>query len=121
MNVLITGANRGIGFGFVKHYLSQGCDVWATYRSDYGGLEAIENDRLHTMQWDIVEDKDDAFLQAMGVPAKLDLLINNAGIYGPKKKHGQSLDTVTAETMREVFDVDCIGVLKVTQLLVHSV
>jgi len=121
MNVLITGASRGIGLGFVRHYLSQGCHVWATYRSDYGGLEAIDDERLHTLQWDILDDKDDTFLQAMGVPAKLDLLINNAGIYGPQKAPGQSFDTVTAETMREVFDVDCIGALSVTQLLVDRV
>ncbi len=121
MNVLITGANRGIGFGFVTYYLAQGCNVWATYRSDIGSLAEINDDRLRTIPWDITDEKDASFLQAMGVPDQIDLLINNAGIYGPKKAHGQSFDTVTADTMTEVFDVDCLGALRVTQLLASRV
>ncbi|HED39006.1 MAG TPA: SDR family oxidoreductase [Chromatiales bacterium] len=121
MNVLITGANRGIGLGFVQHYLAQGCDVWATCRSDYGGLADIDSPRLHILQWDVISDKDERYLQAMAVPDRLDLLINNAGIYGPKKTHGQSFETVTAETMQVVFEVNCVGALKVSQLLASRV
>jgi len=121
MNILITGANRGIGLGFVQHYLMQGCDVWATYRSDLGGLAEISDRRLHTLQWDIADEKESSFLDAVGVPGELNLLINNAGIYGPKKGHGQSFKTVSAETMQEVFDVNCVGVLRVTQLLASRV
>jgi len=117
MNVLITGANRGIGLGFVNHYLAQGYRVWATYRSDQGLLKQIDNERLHCIQWDITEAISDARLQSMGVPDSIDLLINNAGIYGPKKTLGQSFDSVSAETMLEVFDVDCVGALRVSQVL----
>jgi len=117
MNVVITGANRGIGFGFVNHYLAQGYHVWATYRSDQGLLKQIENDRLHCIQWDITEAISEARLQSIGVPDSIDLLINNAGIYGPKESYGQSFDSVTAETMLEVFDVDCVGALRVSQAL----
>ncbi|MEY8717103.1 SDR family NAD(P)-dependent oxidoreductase [Francisella philomiragia] len=31
-NILITGANRGIGLGFVEHYLTKNCNVIATCR-----------------------------------------------------------------------------------------
>jgi NAD(P)-dependent dehydrogenase (short-subunit alcohol dehydrogenase family) len=117
MNVVITGANRGIGLGFVNHYLAQGYHVWATYRSDQGQLKQIDNDRLHCIQWDVTEATSDAQLQSIGVPDSIDLLINNAGIYGPKESHGQSFDSVTAETMLEVFDVDCVGALRVSQAL----
>ncbi len=121
MNILITGANRGIGLGFVRHYLVQGCDVWATYRTDMGSLADIDEQRLHTLQWDITDEKKCSFLDVAGVPEQLDLLINNAGIYGPKKAHGQSFETVSAATMNEVFDVDCVGVLRVSQLLASRV
>lgn len=121
MNILITGANRGIGLGFVRHYLAQGHDVWATYRSDLGGLADIDDEHLHPLPWEITDEKDDLFLQAMGVPEQLDLLINNAGIYGPQKGDGQSFETVTAATMNELFDVDCVGALRVSQLLASRV
>lgn len=116
MNVLVTGANRGIGLGFVRHYLDAGNVVWACYRHDTGGLQALRNSRLHLVQWDVREAGDAAFANAAGFPEHFDLLINNAGIYGPGGG-AQSLEKVSAETMHEVFDVDCIGALRVVQLL----
>lgn len=114
MNVLVTGANRGIGLGFATHYLQGGHEVWACYRKDPGGLTALVSPSLHTVRWDVTQDKDERFLSAAGIPAQLDLLINNAGIYGPE---AQSLENVTAWTMHEVFDVDCVGPVRVTQRL----
>ncbi len=121
MNVVITGANRGLGFGFVQHYLAQGCEVWACYRSGPDQLENIDADRLHPVQWDVREDKPASFATEAGFPDRIDLLINNAGIYGPKDGSGQALATVTAETMMEVFDVDCVGPLRVVQTLLPRV
>ncbi len=121
MNVVITGANRGLGFGFVEHYLAQGCEVWACYRSGPGQLESISSERLHSVQWDVREEKPRRFADEAGFPATIDLLINNAGIYGPKDGAGQALASVTAETMLEVFDVDCVGPLRVVQTLLPRI
>jgi len=116
MNILITGANRGIGLGFVRHYLSRGASVWACYRSDPGKLADMHARRLHTVQWDIGTDTG-----PLGeLPDSIDLLINNAGIYGPGKD-GQSLDNVTATAMHEVFNVDCVGPLRVVQRLKNRI
>ncbi len=112
MNILITGANRGIGAGFVRHYLAVGHDVWAGYRHSAGELSDMRSERLHLLQWDV--SMDDAPEGAL--PDHIDLLINNAGIYGPGKD-GQSLEEVTSAAMQEVFNVDCIGPLRVVQLL----
>ncbi len=112
MNVLITGANRGLGLGFVKHYLQQGDEVWACYRSDTGGLAGINSNRLRLLQWDICTP----FENDAGLPDTIDLLINNAGIYGPAKD-GQNLEKIMPEVMRQVFEVDCIGPLNVVQAL----
>jgi len=112
MNILVTGANRGIGLGFVRHYLQRGDEVWACYRMDAGALSELACERLHLLRWDIGEDQgpDDA------LPEQIDILINNAGIYGPDKQ-GQSLDQVTSAAMLEVFNVDCVGALRVVQRL----
>jgi len=109
MNVLITGANRGIGLGFVRHYLDQGHEVWAGYRSEPGGLKDLAGERLHPVRLDIMAD-----LPLRELPGRIDLLINNAGIYGP---HPQSLEAVTPEDMMQVFAVDCVGPLRVVQAL----
>jgi len=116
MNVVITGANRGLGAGFVRHYLHQGANVWACYRSSRGELSGIHAEKLHTLRWDVGSDE-----HPQGdLPDTIDLLINNAGIYGPGKD-GQSLNRVTGKAMLEVFNVDCVGPLRVVQLLADRV
>ena len=121
MNVVITGASRGLGFGFVQHYLDQGCDVWASYHSGPDQLASIDSKSLHTFPLDITEEKPASFFDGIGLPDRVDLLINNAGIYGPKKDAGQSLTSVTAEAMLTVFDVDCVGPLRVVQALLPRI
>lgn len=116
MNVLVTGANRGLGLGFVKFYLNKGDEVWACYRSDTGGLADLAGGKLHLLQWDVCAPlENDA-----GLPDAIGLVINNAGIYGPGKGR-QSLEEVTPEAMRKVFEVDCIGALNVVQSLKERV
>lgn len=118
MNVFITGAGRGIGLGFVVHYLSHGHTVYACYRNDSDELAALaeKHNDLNIVQWDVTLPATEHFLQSL--PAQIDIVINNAGIYGPKKD-GQSLKKITAEAMHEVFDIDSVAPLRVVQTL-HS-
>lgn len=117
MNIFITGANRGLGLGFVRHYLAQGMTVWACYRSNCNELERIKHSCLHYVQWDVRNESP----ERGGLPDDIDILINNAGIYGPKKKQGQTLESVTSEVMHDVFDVDCLGALRVSQKLLPNI
>ncbi|MCF6217891.1 MAG: SDR family oxidoreductase [Gammaproteobacteria bacterium] len=113
MNVLITGANRGIGLAFANYYLAQGAEVWACYRGDHSSLTALKTDKLHLLKWDVTEPSP----QQGSLPQALDILINNAGIYGPKKQAGQSLENITSQVMMDLFQVNCIGALQVTRTL----
>ena len=113
MNVLVTGANRGIGLAFTEYYLQQGDSVWACHRADTGGLASIDSPHLTCLQWDVADYPSPQTLAQL--PGKIDLLINNAGVYGPAKANGQSLDAITPEVMLQVFDIDCIGALRVVQ------
>lgn len=116
MNILITGAGRGIGLGFVVHYLSRDHTIYACYRSKSAELSALAEkyDQLELVQWDVTRPASENILASF--PKQLDLLINNAGIYGPIKD-GQSLQKITAEAMHEVFDVNCVAPLRVVQTL----
>ncbi|MDQ7002609.1 MAG: SDR family NAD(P)-dependent oxidoreductase [Ghiorsea sp.] len=58
MNIVITGANRGLGLGFVQHDLAEGHDVWTCYRSKLDGLAEIQSEKLHTVQLDVSQDFD---------------------------------------------------------------
>ncbi|MDX8381019.1 MAG: SDR family NAD(P)-dependent oxidoreductase, partial [Ghiorsea sp.] len=112
MNIVITGGNRGLGLGFVQHYLAQGDEVWACYRNHLDGLADIQNTKLHTVQLNVSQDFD---ARDKNFPESIGLLINNAGIYGPYGE--QDLDSITSAAMLDVFNVDCIGPLRVVQQL----
>ena len=111
-NILITGANRGIGFTFCQHYLNKGCNVWATHRENSGSLESVNNSRLHCLEWDVTTPADQTILDKL--PRQIDLLINNAGQYGPAN---QQLESITAELMSELFLVNSIAPLMVVKQL----
>lgn len=116
MNVLITGANRGLGLGFVHYYLGLKHQVWASYRSNPGALSKLQSENLHLIEWDVGKDDE----PAGELPDCINLLINNAGIYGPGKD-GQSLQNITSGAMMDVFNIDCVGPLRVVQKLAGAV
>ena len=77
--VLITGANRGLGLEFVRQYAADGWEVVATARQSSGELDEL-GVRVETLDM-----RDLAAVAAFGDRLDaLDLLIANAGTYGPK-------------------------------------
>ena len=78
-SVVVTGANRGIGLELVKQLLYSGYRVYATHRSEMGGLSDIQDDKLSIHQMD-VRDKDAIQVLVDSIDGVIDLLINNAGV-----------------------------------------
>jgi len=120
MNVVVTGASRGLGLGFVRHYLGAGHKVWGSFREAPAGLAAIGNPGLHAVRWDVRHRLSSRGFEDAAFPERVDLLINNAGIYGLPGEDDQSIERVTEASMQEVFDVDCVGPLRVVQQLLPS-
>jgi NAD(P)-dependent dehydrogenase (short-subunit alcohol dehydrogenase family) len=117
--VLITGANRSIGFETARQLLQKGYYVYLGSRKPENGQEAVNKlkaeglNNVETIQIDV---SDQSSVQAArheigkktGV---LDVLINNAGISGP---FPQSYNTDIA-AFKEVYDTNVFGVVMVTQ------
>lgn len=114
--VLITGANRGIGLGLTTAYLNMGASVVATYRSA-ASSEALlslceKYDNLRVRHLDITDYAAvSAFKNEFD---QLDLLINNAGYYGPK---GCTFGDTDVNEWRKVIEVNTIAPLKLIEAL----
>ena len=107
---LITGANRGIGLELTRQLLDSGYKVNATFRSNKGGLEEIDNGNLRIHQVDVRDKMQiSSLIQSLD---KIDLLINNAGVADGR---WQSISEIDMEHALEVLNVNSVSPVLVTQ------
>ncbi|EGZ25741.1 hypothetical protein PHYSODRAFT_555450 [Phytophthora sojae] len=114
--VLITGASRGIGLAFVKHYLKEGWNVIAAVRAVDKAKEQLKGLKVwNVVQVDVAEQKsiEDMARKLNGVC--IDLIINNAGTTGM-----HNLDETTPEDCVRQFQVNALGPLLVTRALLPN-
>tara|TARA_B100000959_G_scaffold126616_1_gene132967 strand:+ start:7699 stop:8391 length:693 start_codon:yes stop_codon:yes gene_type:complete len=119
--VLITGANRGIGLEFVKHYLNRGDQVIGTYRNITSSDELIQMDDVHdslqTLTLDVSSDKSLKNFPNQLNDITIDIFINNAGVFGPRNSVFNNVDEKTwISTLR----VNTIAPLLLTQLIIEN-
>lgn len=89
--VLITGANRGLGLEFVRSFAAEGWRVHACARNveKAKNIKALEGDVVcHKL--DVTNGLKVASLARSLAEEPLDLLINNAGIYGSRADFGET-------------------------------
>lgn len=117
--VCITGVSRGIGLGFARAYLSSEHQVFGTVR-DINGEAISRLKREHPQNFTPVEmDVSDRGSVRAGVQEirnhtdRLDLLINNAGV--AREPDEQSIDDISEEDVRDVFNVNVLGPLRCVQ------
>ena len=118
--ILITGANRGIGFELTRQFISAGARIFATCRhpkraDDLNQFAGKHADRVAVLQLDVNDESSiGAALNAVAAKADaLDLLINNAGIGGGD--HGRILGRLTAAEVSHVIATNAVAPLIVTQ------
>jgi len=89
---IITGANQGFGLEVAKKFALEGANLLLTAR-DYEKLldakkeiESISNSKVAILQANVtkVADNEKAAQKAIELFGKIDILIANAGVYGPK-------------------------------------
>ncbi len=103
MHIVITGANRGIGWALAERYRAQGHGVTGTARD---GSAEVQLDVADPAQQAAMAD------QLKGQP--VDLLICNAGVYLDK---GHSIDDYPAEMWAQSFAANVTGVFLTVQSL----
>jgi NAD(P)-dependent dehydrogenase (short-subunit alcohol dehydrogenase family) len=118
--VLITGANKSIGFEAARQLLQQGYYVYLGSRDAQRGQQAV--DQLHAegltqvelLPIDVADSASIAAARAaLGQKTPvLDVLINNAGILGTPV---QPATSASVAMIKEVFDTNVFGVIEVTQ------
>lgn len=118
MRVVVTGTNRGIGLELTRQLLERGDQVEALARDperapELLGLRERHRDALSVFACDVTSDASvRAYAQARP-RAPVDLLINNAGVYGTSR----GLEREEPSSILHVFDVNAVGALRMTQAL----
>jgi len=121
--VLITGANKSIGFETARQLLQQGYYVYLGCRDIGKGQEAVnqlQSEGLNNVEPIAIDVDSQESIQAarqiLGEKTEvLDVLINNAGILGGME---QSPLTADIKVLKEIFDTNFFGVIAVTQAFI---
>ena len=112
-HVVITGANRGIGFEFAKQYTEKGYKVTAVCRNNSKQLTELDVDIIEGV--DVTKASDLLRLKETLADKKVDILINNAGLL-----HKDVLGELDAGTIRAQFEVNALAPLRVTEALLDN-
>lgn len=91
--ILITGANRGIGFALAKVALDKGWTVYGSTRTQAQADETAAKlgPAFHPLAFDVT-DHEAVRQAAAGIGNPIDILINNAGIIGPDRQSTLDMD-----------------------------
>ena len=121
-NILITGANRGLGLGFAKKCLKKDVHVLATVRDIKGSKELLAlkerfPDNLEIFELDLLKENAGYTLANFLGDRPIDILINNAGV-GSTNQH---FEAVSPKPWLEVLKVNLIAPLMVTQSIIDNV
>lgn len=110
---LITGANRGIGYEYCRQIQAQGKHVIAVCRTASEELQQLGVQVEAGI--DITSDASVADLRTRLADTPLDVLVNNAGII-----KRVTLDHLDFESIREQFEVNALGALRLTHALLPN-
>lgn len=106
--VLVTGANRGIGFEFCRQFKERGDTVIALCRKSTPELNGLGIQIFENIDVRNSESLQQCAASLSGVA--IDILINNAGFL-----HRESLDNLDYEMILRQFEINTLGPLKVTE------
>jgi NAD(P)-dependent dehydrogenase (short-subunit alcohol dehydrogenase family) len=114
---LITGGNRGIGFAIAQGLLVKDYEVIITARSLDRAKEAVGKLQGNVIPLELDVSNDRSIEQAIESIAqsidRLDVLINNAGVYPDK---GVDILTISRELLDSTMNANTFGVIRMVQV-----
>jgi NAD(P)-dependent dehydrogenase (short-subunit alcohol dehydrogenase family) len=116
MKVLVVGASRGIGLEFVSQYRADGAEVFATAR-DQPGLARLRALGATALRLDVADAASAAGLAEKIDGVAFDIVILNAGIYGPRS---QGLEAPTQADFDQVMHTNVLGAMRVLPQLAEA-
>ena len=113
-NIVITGANRGIGLALTKIFQQQGDTVYAVCRKTSPALTALSVNVIEHV--DVATDEGINNLAKALSSVEIDVLVCSAGIL-----RDESLSDLNIETIREQFEVNAIAPLRIVEALQKNI
>ncbi|HZN92624.1 MAG TPA: SDR family oxidoreductase [Myxococcales bacterium] len=118
MRVVVTGANRGIGLELTRQLLARSDEVEALTRDpdrarELHALLPSHGASLKVLACDVASDSSVRTYARTRPRVPVDLLINNAGVYGTSV----GLEKQDPAELLQVFDVNAAGAFRMTRAL----
>ena len=110
MNIVITGANRGIGLALTKFYRANGHNVFSVVRNPTRSLVELGANVVNGI--DVCVESDITKLAKKLSDVSIDILINNAGLLIP-----DDIGDVLTVDVQQQLEVNALGPLRVTKAL----
>lgn len=118
-NIIITGANRGLGKAFTEKFAANNYYIWACARKETEEfVSMIENlsektgAKITPVYFDLTDETQlrEGIKKILSEKKNIDVLINNAGI-----AHGASFTMTPVKKLREVYDVNVFAQVDIMQ------
>lgn len=115
---VVTGASKGIGAGIAKGFAAEGATVVVNYASSKEDAERViteikeKGGKAIAVQADVSKAADvrRLFAETRKAFGKLDVLVNNAGVY-----EFSTLAEITEEQFHRLFNTNVLGLILATQ------